>query len=104
MITSQRAFEIAHQWANYLGEGGRGMCFRSLSADDPAPLTEGHRDECITFTLDLLATVNGRTDDADQRLIDRSNLIALLVYFDNAQPRDGVTPSNPQQGPAPWFP
>lgn len=71
------------------------MCFRSLSEDDASPRTAEHREECILHTLDLLQVVKDETD--------RSGLIALLAYFDNAALRDGITPTNPLGGPNPWL-
>ena len=95
MINSSRAFEIASQWGSHVSAGDVGTCFTSLWLGDATPQTEGHREACIQYTLYLLTNAKLEPED-------RSDLIALLYFFDQTHPVEGVTPSRPEKGPDPW--
>jgi hypothetical protein len=96
MITRERAFEIASQWGSYISVGDLGACFYSFYLNDATPTNPTHQQACIEYTLDLLARVQ-KGEDRDDKFADRSDLIALLYFFDQAIPlaQDGEDPWEP---------
>lgn len=91
MITPARAYEIASQWASYCSAGP--VPFVALHTSDGTPVSPGHQEACIDYTIRLLANATE---------VDRSDLIALLYFFDQTAPRDLPTPANPNPGEDPW--
>lgn len=96
-----RAYEIASQWGSYISAGDQGACFMSFFAGDGTPQTEGHREACLAYTIDLLAAVQSG-DAGDNREADRADLISLLAFLNEAEPHSIVTPSNPELGEDLW--
>lgn len=94
MITPARVYEIASQWGSYCSAGEPGVPFVSFYANDGTPVSPGHQESCIRYTIDLL----GR----DLQEVDRSDLIALLYFFDQTAPRSMATPQQPGGEPDLW--
>lgn len=93
MITPERAYEIASQWGSYISAGDNGVPFVSFPRGDGTPVSPGHQEACINYTIHLLANAQE---------VDRSDLIALLYFFDQTAPRDLPTPADPNPGEDPW--
>lgn len=73
-MTPIEAFEVVSSWGNHLSA--------SFQLGSGIPVSDQHREACIKHCIELLPLAN---DDDDTT--SRSDLIALLFYFNNVVPR-----------------
>mgnify|MGYP001302823116 CR=1 FL=1 len=70
LITKERAFALATQWASFLHAGDPGQCLYAFYTNDGRPLTEAHRLECLIWLQGQQARpLSEREADELQKLI-----------------------------------
>ncbi|TIS37524.1 hypothetical protein [Mesorhizobium sp.] len=51
LITKERAFALASQWASFMHTTDPGQCLYAFYSNDGRPLSEAHRLECLRWLI-----------------------------------------------------